>query len=410
MKHDGLIIGINALSLAHVARNDGRLYAVLIFSYLFTFLFIYLIRIEYREFARLRQDMFLKAEVEKPRQQLYSIQVENIPKTVRTPEELKALFEDLFPGDVHSAVIAATLTPLGPVLKKRNAVINRIERLNAFIESHKSSQHEEEEGRPSSGNYSSKSSALLSSSSTYRKKLHERDMLQRQLDLFNAEVGLIEDQARSVEHRSSVSSTGFITFLSLRSFRAAQQPLLFHDYPRLFVTAAPTPTDIIWENISIPALAVETISALVKVYYYAGVFLWVSLVTSLTGLASADSLRIFFPFIVTLDYVGLSFFSGLLPSLVLIILMNNLPEVFQWVAWNVTRIKSRSAIQLHCLEWCAMCLLFPIVISNYINHHFSLTLGYFSINWSTCILAPYQALPLKRWLMHVRIQQLFLNN
>lgn len=102
---------------------------------------------------------------------------------------------------------------------------------------------------------------------------------------------------------------------------------------------------------SVPQEAVEAASAAVRVCYYFGLFLWICLVVVLTALSSVATLLAYFPMLQPLPEVYLAVIAGLLPSVVLVLLMNSLPLFFQWVDENVTQRKSQSDIQRQVLEW-----------------------------------------------------------
>lgn len=73
--------------------------------------------------------------------------------------------------------------------------------------------------------------------------------------------------------------------------------------------------------------------------------------TSLTSISSAEALRTYAPFVAAIDPVYVAVVAGLLPSLILLALMNLLPLFFQWVGQQIVHKKSRSEIQQDVLEW-----------------------------------------------------------
>lgn len=230
--------GINRFTLAHVRQNGGRLWAVLLFYYIYTIAFLALLSQEYKEFARLRQRQFLQIEADGAKQELYSIKVENIPSEHSTSTSLKRLFEHIFPEQVHSAMIAATLNRLNPILTRRNRVLFKLEKVIAKLENLEPSDKDR-----------GLSTGLVEADPKVKKLLTMKYDLRRELDRLNAEVLALEEEARNIQNASAHSSTGFVTFLSLRTYRAALQPYLFDLYPSLTVTAAKSPTDIIWDNV-----------------------------------------------------------------------------------------------------------------------------------------------------------------
>jgi uncharacterized membrane protein YhaH (DUF805 family) len=102
---------------------------------------------------------------------------------------------------------------------------------------------------------------------------------------------------------------------------------------------------------SVPLEESETMSTAVRLVYWVGVLMWAGFIFFLVSVSSVDSLRLYWPGADELDGVSVSIISGLIPSLVLVILMNLLPLFFRWVAVAVSRNKSQSAVQLEVLEW-----------------------------------------------------------
>ena len=235
--------GINRYTLAHVRQNGGRLWAVLLFYYIYTLAFLILLSQEYKEFSRLRQQQFHQIEADGAKQELYSIKVENIPSEHSTSTSLKRLFEHIFPDQVHSSMIAATLTRLNPVMARRNRVLYKLEKVIARLEN---MEPDDKDHGLSTG--------LVEADPKVKDLLTLKYDLRRELDKLNAEVIALEEEARNIQNASAHSSTGFVTFLSLRTYRAALQPFLFDLYPLLTVTAAKSPKDIIWENVRYNAL------------------------------------------------------------------------------------------------------------------------------------------------------------
>jgi hypothetical protein len=140
---------------------------------------------------------------------------------------------------VHSASAAVALTALDPVIIERNEVLYRLEKVLAKLQRMGHADHDQENLDVS----------LVKSNAKLHRLLLQQNELNRHLEAINAEVSGLETKASEELERMGSSSSGFVTFLSLRAFRASQQPLLFDHYSSLKVTAAKSPTDIIWENV-----------------------------------------------------------------------------------------------------------------------------------------------------------------
>lgn len=72
------------------------------------------------------------------------------------------------------------------------------------------------------------------------------------------------------------SATGFVTFKTRRAqVSASQVPVISQQYPKVTATAAPAPSDIIWENMSASPEHTENVAYVSATFYYTGdLFLW----------------------------------------------------------------------------------------------------------------------------------------
>lgn len=128
------VYGINLYSMANIPENGNRLWASLIFIYLYTFVFLYFTFKEYENFVRARGLYFKGGDSSMPMQMNYSIIVENIPPAYRSKKQLKEFFELLFPGETMFSYIAISLTPLENATKLRKALLTRLETAIALYE------------------------------------------------------------------------------------------------------------------------------------------------------------------------------------------------------------------------------------------------------------------------------------
>ena len=71
---------------------------------------LYLIYREHELVLRLRQDWLAYGDVDTPAQARHSVVVERLPRALRSDGALRAYFELLFPGKVHSAVVCLQVT------------------------------------------------------------------------------------------------------------------------------------------------------------------------------------------------------------------------------------------------------------------------------------------------------------
>lgn len=141
--------GIRRWSMGNIPESDDRLWSSCIFTYVFSLIFLGLLHYEYSRFVQLRQQYF-KGNHEQSSQSSYSILVESIPEKYRTHTKLKAFFEKLFPGSVHSAVLSLDVPDLHEKYTERCRVVKDLEVAVAKFEATGySSTRADKTGKPS---------------------------------------------------------------------------------------------------------------------------------------------------------------------------------------------------------------------------------------------------------------------
>jgi uncharacterized small protein (DUF1192 family) len=126
--------GISLYSMANIPAGDQRLWAPCLFTYLYTFIFLYYAYFEYANFTIKRGKYLKSGDPFVPRQTLYSILVENIPSKYRTSQGLYNLFDRLFPGEVLYAYVAISLAPLETLVMYREQLLAELEKHIAVYE------------------------------------------------------------------------------------------------------------------------------------------------------------------------------------------------------------------------------------------------------------------------------------
>jgi hypothetical protein len=132
---DDDVVGINHYTLANLPSGDVRLWTPFIFTYLFTFVFLYFMYYEYKNFMIKRTQYLRVGDSFVPLQTSYSVLVENIPEKFRSPQALTRLFESLFPNEVLFTSIAMTLEPLNIAVEYRKQLLVELENHIATYES-----------------------------------------------------------------------------------------------------------------------------------------------------------------------------------------------------------------------------------------------------------------------------------
>jgi hypothetical protein len=115
--------------IASGTDTQFRLWATVIFAYMFAAYFCQLLYAEYGMFSSNRLKYLVQADPDSPQgdpdtppQKYFTIMVERIPSQLRSAVELHKFFENLFPGEVYTVEIALDLTELNRVDAERKAV------------------------------------------------------------------------------------------------------------------------------------------------------------------------------------------------------------------------------------------------------------------------------------------------
>ena len=126
--------GIAVYSMANIKQNGTRLWASLVFVYLFTLIFLYLIYKEYEHFVSARKKYFDGQDEIIPVQVHYTVQVENIPAEYRNSQKLYELFESIFPNEVLFAHVAVSTPRLDATIRKLHTARAQLEAAIASYE------------------------------------------------------------------------------------------------------------------------------------------------------------------------------------------------------------------------------------------------------------------------------------
>jgi hypothetical protein len=130
--------GIDLFSMANIDQNGTRLWASLIFAYVFTLIFLYLIHVEYEHFVGARKKFFDGQDDVIPVQVHYTVQVENIPAEYRNSQKLYEVFEQIFPNEVLFAHVAVSTPRLDATIAKLHTARAQLEdAIAAYEASHR---------------------------------------------------------------------------------------------------------------------------------------------------------------------------------------------------------------------------------------------------------------------------------
>ncbi|CAN0324336.1 unnamed protein product [Pylaiella littoralis] len=116
------------LTLANVDSDSNTLWVTVVFAYLFTWHALYVLRGEHQAFAEMREEFLTHGDPDFAAQTRYTTKVENVPAELRSAVALEAYFDDLFPGQVHSAVMCLNMPNLEVKVENREIVADKLEK------------------------------------------------------------------------------------------------------------------------------------------------------------------------------------------------------------------------------------------------------------------------------------------
>jgi hypothetical protein len=380
-------------SMANIHAGGERLWASFAAAYAFTLVFLYLIYKEYENFASARLKVLTDGDVGIPPQVGYAVIVENIPKEYRSSGKLKAFFETIFPGDIECANICLVTDVLSAACDERKAVINQLECAVAAFEA------APEKPRPLLKLRQGKATMCCA-----EQKVDAIDFTLDQLSVLNEEVRNLQSDASFVEQgdtsngrgvgdaedgRSSnsaettdasveaagvssqqkrrelstasykprideknLTSTGFVTFKTRRAQAVACQiAVISAAYPKMIVSPAPEPNEILWKNIGVTPARSENMAYFTSLGFYYGLFFWGSILAFISALSNLSNLEPFLPFLSYLDASTYALLQGLLPVIMLIVFLMYLPVIIGNIITLVEGRKSKCVVQIEVFGW-----------------------------------------------------------
>ena len=280
---------------------------------------------------------------------------------------MKALFEELFPGFIHSASIPLAINKLEQKVLEREKLVQKVEMAIALYEAtdHKKTPtvSVDTNGKPVKLYGGEKKDAIPYYQNEISKLDNEIDQLQQEVKKAEGWIpppteiseNQLEDEIKEdpvEDDKPSMSGTGFVTFKSVRFQTAAYQlAILSEQYPRLTAVPAPSISDIIWTNIATPNSWIKTASSVTTVVYITGMLFWAVIIAFIGAVSSLSNLAFVLPFVNSLDPVTYALIGSILPVVVLAIFLGLLPVIFGAVSTYIEKRKCSSDIQYEVFKW-----------------------------------------------------------
>lgn len=399
--------GINTLSMANLEPGSSKMWASLVFSYMFTFIFLGFIYKEYEHFVDKRQSFLAGNDPAIPEQMKYSIQLENVPRMYRSNDALKEFLEQMFPNEVLYCHMIIQMTELDKSIATREKIIRILEKEISKYESHP------EKKRPTIRIVHGENKDL-----SYKEEIDSIDYWKYQLIVINENISLLQSKALAVAYGQKefaprklsdrvnkstdtilqkipsfdklsgsikgitnvvvdgvleptinrlskldstfkeilsdeyVSSTALVTMSTRKAqITAVQINLLTAEHSSLFAIPAPVPSDIIWENLHVALDYTQKMETLVTGFYVYGLLCWGAVLAFVAALSNISSLSEYLPFLQGASGVTYSLLQGILPVVVNVTFSWLLSLTMTVIAKYVEKRKTKSAVQEEVFGW-----------------------------------------------------------
>jgi hypothetical protein len=372
------VTGVNYYSLANVPPQSWDTWGSVVFAYFFAATSCYALYREFQFTADMRHRFLTK---DSPHQ--FTVLVENIPEELRTSADLQAKFEEFHPGTVQQAYVLMDTSELAAAVKEAKDVVQRLIKARKRQSNSQTGEATHVEGTcwarcmgngrtvPSVEYLEDKLIALNKKIGNLQKSLLDQKSLQDGIALekqaettgegqnpssgFSTEVlrtealrvtlagaNAVIDTARqtpeylmgALTKRNGMGSTGFVTFKFLTAATIAQQTHYSSRPLELTVRAAPSPRDILWENMSITSNE-RKIRTLITYGLFAGlVLVWgvpVVIIGGLTSITTVSSEWEALGNVVGQSTIADNLITLQLPSLFLLLYMQALHPLLNFI-------------------------------------------------------------------------------
>jgi len=359
----------NRLTLARVEQGSSRLWATTFCWWSFIAFVLYEFWTEWKLFYRNRHDFVANGDPDTPLDFCYAIRVEQLPLELRTREALFAYFERIFPTKVRQATVYLETGLLEKLCNERQIAIECVEKAVAFTrvypykprpratigglcfrgvgEEVDAIEHFSREIERLNEEVDVMRASILSESSSS----HEEE---------NPEAAVGEGKESTWEHRQiipvsstgAVSSTGVVTFSSLRAKQSAIQCEISGIADNITVFSAADPEGILWKNITVSLTRQKVLGAQVACLWIAGILFWTIPISFVTSLANLNSILAAFGVdAVDSDAAWYGLVAGLLPVIFLAVFMVILYMAIKAVGTHWIRFKSLAEVDAYALYW-----------------------------------------------------------
>jgi hypothetical protein len=364
--------GYYKITMSNVSVDGVRLWAPWLAIYIYSGVFLLLLHNEYKNFCAKREKFLAQGDRGMPEQVQFSVLVEKIPRDFRSNAGLQDLFQNIFPGHVHSASVCRNLASLDKLVEERHKAVILLEKAVALKEA---TGKEPEYFERTSGALCCKKGVTheaipfwqgridkLNEQVTmeqYKIDAHEKVLTERcskdsSRELEGKDEGSAAELNRPIKAEYDLSeeyphsSTGFVTLSSKLDRAVAYQVLLTYENYNMRVFPAPEPREMVWKNAIVPIERTEQRRVITNAIFTMGVLMWGAVLAFIAALSSIDNLTSLLPFLEVLKSIPVIYplLQGYLPTIVLIVFQALLATIIAAIGTGFEGIKSISSVQV----------------------------------------------------------------
>lgn len=354
----------NQWTLARVEQQSNRLWVTAIFWCIFIAFVLHEFWTEWKLFSKNRYNFLANGDPDTPRDFRYAVRVEQLPPYLQTGEALVAYFERLFPGKVRQATVYLHADDLQDLCDERQEAIIHVEKAVAYT---KANPNETAPQTTIGGILDGETVDKIEYYSEVIKKLNEEiDEVRASILLVSSSNPEGENSAADEEGKNSVteqdthedermnhvSSTGTVTFSSLRAKQAALQCEISGIADNMTIFPVADPDGILWDNITVPLHHQKVLGIQVAVLLILGLVFWTIPVSFVISLANLNSiLKALGANEVTDHPVWYGAVAGILPVIFLAVFMALIYMALQFTAKHWISFKSYPEVDAFVLFW-----------------------------------------------------------
>lgn len=352
----------NQLTLARVSNGSPRLWATVGAWWIFCAFILMELWKEWKLYAKHRYEFLSQGDVDTPPEFRYAVRVENIPRSMQSNSALREYFEHLFPNQVRQVSLSLYASKLDGLIAERQKCIIGLEKAIAFTQAKPQKPAPMVKTGAKMGCCGgTKVDAIMHYNSEIKRLNSEIDSERSGLFALADKQGAEnekqeEDDTADTEPQQETdgkpSSTGYVTFTTLRAKQAALQCEISGQKDRMDTFHVAAPDSVVWENVTTPLTRQTLLQVATSCFWIVGILFWAVPVSFVTSIANLNGI---------LEAIGVApadpnafwygLVAGLLPVIALQVLMIVLYIAIKMVALKVIRKKSMAEVDTYAYFW-----------------------------------------------------------